>query len=63
LELLKLKAGILLISEDLDELFNIADRIAVIYNGRIMGEYSIEEATIEKIGMLMAGLNEEKGEY
>ena len=63
LELLKLKAGILLISEDLDELFNIADRIAVIYNGRIMGEYSIEEATIEKIGMLMAGLNEEEGEY
>ena len=63
LELLKLKAGILLISEDLDELFNIADRIAVIYNGRIMGEYSIEEAIIEKIGMLMAGLNDEEGEY
>ena len=63
LELLKLKTGILLISEDLDELFNLADRIAVIYNGRIMGEYNIEEATLEKIGMLMAGINEEEVEY
>ena len=59
LEQLKLKAGILLISEDLDELFNIADRIAVIYNGSILGEYCIEDATIEKIGLLMAGLKEE----
>ena len=56
LELLKIKAGILLISEDLEELFNIADRIAVIYNGSILGEYSIEDASTEKIGLLMAGV-------
>jgi simple sugar transport system ATP-binding protein len=47
--------GILLISEDLDEVLALADRIAVIYNGRIMGVVGREQADIEQLGMMMAG--------
>lgn len=56
LDLRKEGAAILLISEDLDELFNLSDRIAVIYKGRIMGEFDVNEVTREKIGLLMAGI-------
>ncbi len=48
--------AVLLISEDLDEIFALADRIAVIYEGKIMGILSREEATKEKVGLLMAGV-------
>ena len=49
--------AILLISEDLDEILGLADRIAVIYEGRIVGEVSGEEADRQKIGLLMAGVS------
>lgn len=58
LELLRTGAGILMISEDLDEIFNISDRIAVIYNGRIMGVFNVHEVDKETIGLYMAGLEE-----
>jgi|Deesub1362B_J571_1020462.scaffolds.fasta_scaffold00135_50 simple sugar transport system ATP-binding protein len=48
-------AAILLISEDLEELMSLADRIAVIFEGEIMGEVSPEAATLEEIGLMMAG--------
>lgn len=48
-------AAILMISEDLDEIMALADRIAVIYEGQIMGEMSAEGADIEEIGLMMAG--------
>jgi simple sugar transport system ATP-binding protein len=48
-------AGILLISEDLDEIVSISDRIAVIYEGRLIGEVSSEEATIHDLGLMMMG--------
>lgn len=48
-------AAILLISEDLDELLAISDRIAVIFDGQIVGEMPAEKADIEKIGLMMAG--------
>jgi simple sugar transport system ATP-binding protein len=48
--------AVLLISEDLDEIFALSDRIAVIYEGRIMDILSREEATKEKVGLLMAGV-------
>ncbi len=48
-------AAILLISEDLDEIFALADRIAVIYEGRIVGEVPTEEATVDEIGLMMGG--------
>jgi general nucleoside transport system ATP-binding protein len=50
--------GILLISEDLDEILALADRIAVIYEGQIMGVVPRDEATPEKLGLLMAGVKE-----
>ena len=48
-------AGILLVSEDLDELLELADRLVVIYEGRIVGELTIDEADPERLGLLMAG--------
>ena len=48
-------AGILLISEDLDELLSMSDRIAVLYEGRIMGVGDAEEASVETLGLMMAG--------
>jgi simple sugar transport system ATP-binding protein len=48
-------AAILLISEDLDEIFSISDRIAVIYEGQIMGVFAGEDADLATIGLLMAG--------
>jgi simple sugar transport system ATP-binding protein len=47
--------GVLLISEDLDEILALADRIAVIYEGAIVGEVDAASATVEEIGLLMAG--------
>jgi simple sugar transport system ATP-binding protein len=47
--------AILLISEDLDEIFALADRILVLYEGHIIGEMSRDEADLEIIGLLMAG--------
>ena len=47
--------GILLISEDLDELLSMSDRIAVLYEGRIMGIVESQEARVEALGLMMAG--------
>lgn len=47
--------GILLISEDLDEILALADRIAVLYNGRITGVVERQQADIEQLGLMMAG--------
>jgi simple sugar transport system ATP-binding protein len=47
--------AVLLISEDLDELLAISDRIAVIYEGRIIGVVPQEEADIPTLGLMMAG--------
>lgn len=51
--------GVLLISTELSELFEMADRIAVMYKGRIMGVYRNGTLSTEKIGLLMAGVAEE----
>ena len=47
--------AILLVSEDLDELRALSDRILVLYEGEIAGEFEAGAATIEEIGLLMAG--------
>jgi general nucleoside transport system ATP-binding protein len=57
-QFLKLRASggaVLLISEDLEELFALSDRIAVMYRGRIMADLPVAEATVERVGLLMAG--------
>jgi simple sugar transport system ATP-binding protein len=46
-------AAILLISEELEELLELSDRIAVIYEGKIMGE--VTDGNLETIGMMMTG--------
>jgi simple sugar transport system ATP-binding protein len=46
---------VLLISEDLDEILALADRIAVMYEGAVVGERDAETATVEELGLLMAG--------
>lgn len=51
-------AAILLISEDLDEIFNLADRIAVISKGQIAGMLEGDQATLEQVALLMAGVKE-----
>jgi simple sugar transport system ATP-binding protein len=51
--------AILLISEDLDEILLLADRIAVMYEGRIMDVLDRAAATPEKLGLLMAGVTPE----
>jgi ABC-type uncharacterized transport system ATPase subunit len=48
-------AAIVLISEDLDEIILLADRIAIIYEGQIIGILPNREATAEKLGLMMAG--------
>lgn len=48
-------AGVLLISEDLDELLALSDRIAVLYEGRVMGTVDARTADVEHLGMMMAG--------
>jgi general nucleoside transport system ATP-binding protein len=47
--------GVLLISLDLDEILEISDRIAVLFEGKIMGIFDREHANIDEIGLLMGG--------
>jgi ABC-type uncharacterized transport system ATPase subunit len=55
-------AAVLVISQDLDEIFEIADRIAVISRGQLSEAYPASELTAEKIGLLMAGEHEVREE-
>ena len=58
-EMLKQKdtgAGVLLISDDLDETFLLSDRIIVLYEGRIMGEVKADEADRDEIGLWLSGV-------
>ncbi len=48
--------GTLLISEDLEELIALCDRISVMYEGRIMGTVGRDQLDLEEIGMMMAGM-------
>ena len=48
----------LLISEDLDEVLALSDRIGVMYEGRLMGVLDRADATVERLGLWMAGVAE-----
>ena len=50
--------GLVIISEDLEELLALCDRIAVMYEGRIAGALDAADATVERIGLLMTGVRE-----
>ncbi len=51
--------GVLMVSEDLDEVFALSDRIAVIYEGQIIGIVDAATATREAVGLMMAGVEPE----
>jgi len=50
--------GILLFSEDLEEILTLSDRIAVIFQGEILEVIDTDKAVLQKIGLLMAGVKE-----
>jgi len=47
--------AVLLVSAELDEVLSLADRVAVLFGGRVVSLLPIEEATRERVGLLMAG--------
>jgi simple sugar transport system ATP-binding protein len=49
--------GIVLFSEDLEEIFTLSDRIAVIYGGQITGIFNTDEVDLQTVGLLMAGVD------
>jgi len=51
--------AVLLISEDLDELLALSDQVLVLFEGKVVGNMPVEEATPEKLGLLMAGVSPE----
>jgi ABC-type uncharacterized transport system ATPase subunit len=51
--------AVLLVSPELDEVISLSDRIAVMYKGQIVATLPAEEATKERLGLLMAGIKEE----
>ena len=51
-------SGVLMISEDLEELLLLSDRIVVMFEGRIMDTLPADAASVERIGLLMAGVRE-----
>jgi simple sugar transport system ATP-binding protein len=55
LELRERGTAVLLVSEDLEEIFELADRVAVLFEGRLMGILKTSAATMEQVGLLMAG--------
>jgi simple sugar transport system ATP-binding protein len=60
IDLARQGSAVLVISQDLDEIFEVADRIAVISRGQLSEAYPATELSAEKIGLLMAGEHEVK---
>jgi simple sugar transport system ATP-binding protein len=63
-ELLKLRdagCAVLVVSEELDELFEISDRLVVIAQGRVSPSVPVAQASIEQIGAWMSGLWQQQG--
>ena len=54
-------AGVLLLSEDLNEVISLSDRIIALYEGEIMGSLRRREFDLERIGLMMAGSRKEDG--
>jgi simple sugar transport system ATP-binding protein len=59
----RLQAGVLLVTGDLNEALQLADRVAVMFRGRFMAVLDADKAhDLEKIGLLMAGVDESQGQ-
>ena len=50
--------GVLLISTELEEILDLADRIVVISNGRIVGDMRRDDVDLARLGLMMSGANE-----
>ena len=61
-DLARAGAAVLVISQDLDEIFEIADRIAVISRGELSSTFGAGEIDRERVGLLMAGAHETAAE-
>jgi general nucleoside transport system ATP-binding protein len=55
IDLARSGSAVLVISQDLDELFELSDAIAVMHNGELSAPVPIAEATYERVGLLMGG--------
>ena len=55
--------AVLLVSPELDEIISLSDRIAVMYEGQIVGVMAVAEATRERLGLLMCGVREQAAEH
>ena len=52
--------AILLVSLELDEVMNLSDRILVIHEGSLVGEFTPDETNVAELGLYMAGAKERK---
>ena len=52
--------AVLLVSLELDEVMNVSDRILVMYEGEIVGEFDPETTTVEELGLYMAGAKKQE---
>lgn len=57
IDLARAGSAVLVISQDLDEIFEISDRIVVMHDGKLSKPLAASEATLERIGLLMGGAN------
>ncbi|NCB51078.1 MAG: ABC transporter ATP-binding protein [Clostridia bacterium] len=53
--------AVLMVSLELDEVMNVSDRILVMYEGEIVGEFDPKETTVEELGLYMAGAKSDIG--
>ena len=54
--------AVLLVSLELDEVMNLSDRILVMYEGQIVGEFDPKQVTVEELGLYMAGAKRQTAE-
>ena len=54
--------GVFLVSLELDEVMNVSDRILVMYEGEIVGEFDPKTTTVEELGLYMAGAKKQSAE-
>lgn len=54
--------GVLLVSLELEEVMNVSDRILVMYEGEIVGEFDPKKVTVEELGLYMAGARREEAQ-
>lgn len=55
-------SAVLLVSLELDEVMNLSDRILVMYEGEIVGEFDPKTITVQELGLYMSGAKRDKGE-